>query len=45
MIACETMEFLSKYELRERITSGPIEVFLLQELRTGLSRLVHVLEW
>jgi hypothetical protein len=39
------MEFLSKYELRERITSGPIEVFLSQELRTGLSRLVHVLEW
>ena len=45
VIACETMEFLSKYELRERITSGPIEVFLSQELRTGLSRLVHVLEW
>src|SRR6266566_1254873 len=44
VIACENMEFLGKYELRERITSGPIEVFLSQELRSGLSRLVHVLE-
>ncbi len=39
------MKLLSKYELRERITGLPVEVFLAQELRTGLSRLVHLVDW
>ena len=39
------MKFLSKYQLRERITGRPVEVYLAQEVRSGLSRLVHVLEW
>ena len=39
------MKLLGKYQLRERITGLPVEVYLAQEFRSGLSRLVHVLDW
>jgi hypothetical protein len=38
------MRFLNKYEVQERITTGPISVFVAQETGSGLRRLVHILQ-
>src|SRR5207249_519205 len=38
------MRFLDRYDLQEPITGGPIQVFVAQDITTGLRRLVHILE-
>ncbi len=38
------MRFLENYELQEPLASGPIELFVAEEVSTGLRRLVHIIE-